>query len=249
MPRSPHPAAWELVGEVRAAAPYVLTCDHASNLVPDELGVSESDRALLAEHWGWDIGAADLTRALSEILGCPGVLSGFSRLVVDPNRRPGDPGYVVREIDGVPLSFNRDLSEEEIERRTRRYVEPYHDAVDDLVRRQLSAGPAQLLAIHSFTPLYLGRARPMEIGVLFDDHDEEAWRLESALGAEGFEVALNAPYSGKGPDGLIHSARRHGLAHGIVYLELEVRQDRIDTPDQARSVAERIARAVAALDG
>ncbi len=61
---------------------------------------------------------------------------------------------------------------------------------------------------------------------------------------EGFAVELNAPYSGF--DGLIYSARRHGLEHGIEYLELEVRQDLIDTPAAAERVGLRIARALTA---
>ena len=100
-------------------------------------------------------------------------------------------------------------------------------------------------AIHSFTPVYLGQSRPMEVGVLFDAYHEAAWRLEGALAEAGFATALNAPYSGM--DGLIYSARRHGRAHGLVYLELEVRQDLIDTPARAAAVAERLAPALHTL--
>jgi len=55
----------------------------------------------------------------------------------------------------------------------------------------------------------------MEIGVLFDEHDELAWRLDEALTAEGFACALNAPYSGKPPERLIYSAQRHGHTYSI----------------------------------
>jgi predicted N-formylglutamate amidohydrolase len=55
---------------------------------------------------------------------------------------------------------------------------------------------------------------------------------------------LNAPYSGK--DGLIYAAKRHGSAHQIVYLEIEVRQDLIGSPESAGAIAERIARALEA---
>ena len=103
--------------------------------------------------------------------------------------------------------------------------------------------PVRLCSIHSFTPMYLGRARPMEVGVLFDAHDEHAWRLEGALAEQGFEAVLNAPYSGH--DGLIYAAQRHGRAHDLVYLELEVRQDLIDTTAKALATGRRIARALA----
>jgi predicted N-formylglutamate amidohydrolase len=83
----------------------------------------------------------------------------------------------------------------------------------------------------------------MEVGVLFDAHCGHARRLEQGLAKQGFETALNAPYSGR--DGLIYSALRHGTAHDIVYLELEVRQDLIDTPARALATGRRIAQALA----
>ncbi len=129
-------------------------------------------------------------------------------------------------------------------RRQERYFDPYHDAIDRTIRARKGVGtPLRLCSIHSFTPLYLGRARPMEVGVLFDAHDEHAWRLEGALAEQGFETVLNAPYSGR--DGMIYSAQRHGTAHDIVYLELEVRQDLIDTRAKALATGRRIARALA----
>ena len=150
----------------------------------------------------------------------------------------------MEEVDGHRFSFNRGVDEGERARRRERYFDPYHEAIDRTLRarRSLSA-PVRLCSVHSFTPLYLGRARPMEVGVLFDDYDLLAWHLEGALAEEGFESVLNAPYSGR--DGLIYSAQRHGRAHDLVYLELEVRQDLIDTPERALAAGRRIARALA----
>jgi len=234
---------YELIGDPRAGGPFVFTCEHAMRRL-EEWSPEPAELPLLEDHWGWDIGAADLTRALVTLTGSCGVLSAFSRLVCDPNRDPAEPSFVVQEIDGHTVSWNRDVDAAERERRRRCYFDPYHEAVDRTLRaRREHLAPVRLCSIHSFTPLYLGRARPMEVGVLFDAHDECAWRLEGALAEEGFETVLNAPYSGR--EGLIYAARRHGTAHGVVYLELEVRQDLIATPASARATAERIARALA----
>ena len=43
---------------------------------------------------------------------------------------------------------------------------------------------------------------------------------------------------------LIYAAQRHGRARDVVYLELEVRNDLIATPERARVIAPRIARAL-----
>jgi predicted N-formylglutamate amidohydrolase len=238
-------AAYTTVGDPAAGGPFVFTCEHATNELP-EWEPEPEERALLAEHWGWDIGAADLARALAELTGSCAVLSRFSRLVCDPNRDPAEPSFVVREIEGRRLAWNRSLDAAELRRRVARYFDPYHAAIDAAIRARLALGTeVRLVAVHSFTPVHLGEARPMEVGVLFDEFHQEAWRLEGALAAEGFAAAQNAPYSGL--DGLIYSARRHGRAHGLVYLELEVRQDLIATPPSARGVAERVARALAAF--
>jgi len=238
-------APFEVVGDPGAGGPFVFTCEHAARLVPEWKVLPEEQR-ILEDHWGWDVGAAALTRCLASLTGSCAVLSRFSRLVCDPNREPDAPDFVVKTIEDRPLSFNRDVDDAERLRRRTRYFDPYHDAIDrTLLRRAALGTPFRLCSIHSFTPVYLGNPRAMEVGVLFDAHDLHAWRLEGALAEQGFEVALNAPYSGA--DGLIYAAQRHGRAHQLVYLELEVRQDLIDSAEGARTVGSRIARALASF--
>jgi predicted N-formylglutamate amidohydrolase len=234
--------AFEIVGDATAGGPFVFTCEHATQLLP-EWEPEPDDRPFLEDHWGWDIGAADVTRALVEATGSCGVLSRFSRLVCDPNRKPSEASFVVETIDGHHLSFNRGIDEAERRRRRERYFDAYHDAIDRTLRERIAAGPAvRLCTVHSFTPMHRGCARPMEIGVLFDHHEHHARRLAGALGDQGFEVALNEPYSGR--EGLTYAAQRHGLEHDIVHLELEVRQDLIETPALARRAAARVAQAL-----
>lgn len=170
------------------------------------------------------------------------MLSRFSRLVCDPNRDPAEESFVVEEIEGHRLSFNRGIDAAERARRAQRYTEPYHAAIDALLTARAGAGAPALCAIHSFTPVWRARPRAMEVGVLYDAHAEAAGRLADALGGEGFVTAHNEPYSGF--EGLIHAAHRHGRAHGLRYVELEVRNDLIATPEHADALAERIARAL-----
>jgi predicted N-formylglutamate amidohydrolase len=234
--------AYEIAGDP-TAGPFLFTCEHATRRLP-EWEPCADDLPYLEDHWGWDVGAGDLTRELARLCGSGALLSRFSRLVCDPNRDPGEPSFVVREVAGHALSWNRAVDDAERARRRARYFDPYHAAIDRALAQRASAGaPARLCSIHSFTPVWDGRARPMEIGVLFDAHEELARRVANALADEGFAVAENEPYSGMA--GLIYAAQRHGRTHGVVYLELEVRNDLIATPDRARAVAPRIARALA----
>ena len=223
-------------------APLFLTCEHAGRSLP-EWRPTADEAHLVADHWGWDIGAGHLTRALARRLDSSAVLASFSRLVCDPNRAPHEASYIVEEVEGRRLSFNRDLDDAERRRRTERYFEPYHDAVDRaLSARMRHAARPRLCSVHSFTPVHGGERREMEVGVLFDAHEGWAEALAVALSEEGFHVARNEPYSGYA--GLIYAASRHGRAHGIPYLEIEVRNDLLRDPGQAEAVSERVGRAL-----
>ena len=58
------PPAVEVVN-ADGSSSAVLLCDHASNRVPERLGNLGLDAVQLADHIGWDPGAADVARRLS----------------------------------------------------------------------------------------------------------------------------------------------------------------------------------------
>ena len=242
----PWSEAAEIVGDRHHTRRLVVTCEHASPAVPAPLTTTPADMRWLETHWGWDIGAAALTRALVERKSCCAILSRFSRLVCDANRDAEDPTFIRRNIEGETLSFNQNLSGAEVARRVRTYHTPYHDLIDDcLAERVARGGDVVLFSIHSFTPEFRGEKREMEMGVLFDAYDPIATRFASHLSDEGFKTALNAPYSGK--DGLMYAMTLHGQRHNVVYLELEVRQDLLQTSADIADVADRLCRALTAL--
>lgn len=238
--------AAEIVGDRHHTRRLVMTCEHASNAIPPEIEVNARDRDWLQTHWAWDLGAAALTRQIVNHKACVAILSKVSRLVCDTNRTIDAASFILRDVEGYRLSFNEGVSHDETQRRIETYYKPYHTLVDDCLAERVSrGGDVVLLSIHSFTPFYNGQHRPMELGVLFDSYEPVARRFAGHLTEEGFKVALNKPYSGR--DGLIYSVYRHGTEHGVVYLELEVRQDLLATPRQVEVVAERVCRALTNL--
>ena len=203
--------------------PFLMTCEHASNRVPAPLRTTASDRDWLKTHWGWDIGARTVTREIIRQTGSTGVFARFSRLVCDPNRAPNTPTLIRCAVEGDVLSFNDDLTIEEVDRRLEQYHAPYHAALDRAVaQRQDQPGDMMLLSMHSFTPTFGDERRDMDVGVLFHPYEGIARRLASEFEAEGLSVALNEPYSAR--NGLMYAADRHGSAHGAVHLELELYQ-------------------------
>jgi predicted N-formylglutamate amidohydrolase len=220
----------------------VLTCEHASYTIPaeyDDLGLA---REQLREHIAWDIGARHVTEMLAREFDATAVLAGASRLVIDCNRDLADHDLIVAESHGVNVPGNTQIAAAERERRIREFYHPYHDAIDAVLARRRGAF---LLSVHSFTPVLRGRERRFDVGVLFDAYAAEAHTLGEALTREGLRVRYNEPYSGL--DGLIFSARQHGAAHGIRYLEIEINNALIRGEKEAAAMAGRVARALRAV--
>jgi predicted N-formylglutamate amidohydrolase len=239
------PPRFQQVPSRRPATPLVLTCEHASNLLPRGLRArSAPEKALLDTHWGWDIGAWDVARRLARRLGAAAIGGGVSRLVVDLNRPAVDPTLIRREAEGAPLSWNARVPPAEVERRLVAWHLPYHDAIDRAILRLVTRGVRPLLlAVHTFTPVYDGRRRDFDMGVLFDRSRLHASALMRGLRREGFRVLPNRPYSGLA--GMMYSIHRHGTHHELPCLEIEMNQALFRERGAAGRLATRISRALA----
>ena len=92
-----------------------------------DLGLPQEE---LERHIAWDIGAAELARGLAERLGVAALLSGYSRLVIDCNRHPDDPGSILARSDGTVVPGNAELDPRQREARVREIFDPYHAAIE-----------------------------------------------------------------------------------------------------------------------
>jgi predicted N-formylglutamate amidohydrolase len=174
----------------------------------------------------------------------PAIGGGVSRLVIDLNRPVVDPTLIRREAGGVPLPWNARVRPAEVERRMIDWHLPYHDAIDRAILRQVTRGVRPLLlAVHSFTPVYEGRRRDFDMGVLFDRSRPPAHLLMRGLRRERFEVRDNEPYSGLA--GMMYSIHRHGTHHDLPCLEIEMNQELFRDRGAAARLAPQIARALA----
>jgi predicted N-formylglutamate amidohydrolase len=229
------------------AAPVLLTCDHASNAVPRTLQGLGLARQAIAQHIGWDIGAAAVTRRLAAALDAPAVLSGYSRLVIDCNRDPSDPSSIPETSDGVAIPGNRNLSPEARDARRQACFEPYHARIAAWIAASATAvrAPA-LLSIHSFTPTMQGRARPWHVGILWNEDPRIPVPLLAALRAEpGVVVGDNEPYSAREPAG--YTIRHHAEAGGLPHVAIELRQDLVASAAGAAEWAARLRAALAPI--
>lgn len=211
-------------------APFLLVCDHASRAFPRALGQLGVADWVLERHVAWDIGSADLCRALSDRFDAPAVMAGYSRLVVDLNRQLHDPSAFIAVSDGIAIPGNLELSEDDRRARVESFFAPYHGAVAQRLDAFRSRGhvPA-LVSIHTCTPVFNRVVRQWHIGVMWDRDPRIAQPLIEHLNAvEGVCVGDNEPYSGRHPND--YTVDVHAEQPGLPCVGVEVRQDLVDHP-------------------
>jgi predicted N-formylglutamate amidohydrolase len=216
-------------------SPVLLVCEHASAHMPaafDNLGLGAAERE---SHIAWDPGAFDTARHLSTLLDAPLVHATVSRLIYDCNRPPLADSAIPERSEATLVPGNENLSDAERQRRVDLVYRPF----ETLLAQALDARPdlAALVTVHSFTPVYLGHKRTVEIGML---HDTDSRLADAMLAvATGYETQRNAPY---GPtDGVTHTLRHHALPRGLMNVMIEIRNDLIATPEHCAQMAQKLA--------
>jgi len=244
------PPAFRIEHEGAAKNRFLLTADHAGRKIPralGDLGVAEAD---LRRHIAWDIGIAGVTSHLARMLGAEAVFQTYSRLVVDCNRQPTVPSAfpVVSEATAIP--GNVGLDEAGKRARLEAVFEPYHAAI----RRAIAARAEKpvYVAMHSFTPVYLGVPRAVEVAVLYNRAPRLSLALADLLREEGgLVVGENDPY--RVTDETDYGVPVHAERGGLDYVEIEIRQDLIEGEAGQLAWAARLARllpqALARMEG
>lgn len=225
----------------RLDAGLLLLCDHANNAFPPGYGTLGLPAEQLVRHIAYDIGAAEVTRRLSQSLGVPAIETHYSRLLIDPNRGPDDPTLIMRISDGAVVPGNRDLDEAEKNMRFEKYWQPYHNAVDALIdRSQATHVTPALLSIHSFTESWRGNMRPWHAAVLWDQDERLARPLFEELRREAdLVVGDNEPYTGRLKGDCMW---QHGTMRDLPHALIEIRQDLIRNERGQAEWSERLAR-------
>ncbi|SDZ54374.1 Predicted N-formylglutamate amidohydrolase [Jannaschia faecimaris] len=218
----------ETIVEVRntnTSSSVVFVCEHASAYIPAEfegLGLPED---ALTSHVAWDPGAMALAERLTERFNGVLIAARTSRLVYDCNRPPEVPDAMPARSEIFDIPGNAHLTASDRADRVRTYYQPFRQAVSDAMS---AIKDPVLVTVHSFTPIYHGKTRDVEIGVLHDDDARLADALLDVATRSGKHVVRrNEPY---GPgDGVTHTLKEHALPGGYLNVMLEVRSDLVAT--------------------
>jgi predicted N-formylglutamate amidohydrolase len=230
------------------SSPFLLTSDHYGRLIPrvlGDLGLPESE---LTRHIAWDIGIAGVADALSKHLDAHLIAQRYSRLVIDCNRPPHAPSSIPRISEATVIPGNEGLARDAIEARHQQIFDPYHRRIADVIEQRLrDHRPTVLVALHSFTPVYAGIARPWHVGTLYHRDTKLPPLLLKLLRAEAdLVVGDNEPYAVS--DETDYTIPVHGEARGLMNSGIEIRQDLIADPAGQASWADRLARILGEIE-
>ena len=208
--------------------PVVLVCEHAGQAVPTCLGDLGLAPGEIDRHIGWDIGAGAVSRRIAASLGSTCVIQRYSRLVIDCNRPPQAPDAMPEISDGTVVPANRELGQEARAARVEAIFSPYDKALTACFAQ---APRRAAFSIHSFTPVFGGRSRPWDIGLLFRRDEQTSAALARILKEldPNLCIGMNEPYQ---VDDLsdwfvpVHCEAR-GLPHSLI----EIRNDHIETAE------------------
>ncbi len=228
---------YALVDNATGESSVVLVCEHASHYIPesfDGLGLTSEARF---SHAAWDPGAFPVAQEMSNLLDARLVSSGVSRLVYDCNRPPTAPDAMPMRSEVIDVPGNVDLSETDRAARTQLYYQPFEMQLAEVVQK--TTDPI-IVTVHSFTPVYHGNLRAVEIGILHDvDVRLADAMMQTAAEHTSANVQINEPY---GPEnGVTHTLKEHAVKHGHMNVMLEIRNDLIETAEQQKDMAATLA--------
>ncbi len=223
-------------------SPFVIVCDHAGRLIPRSRGSLGLSEGQLASHIAWDVGAAGVAQRLGTALDAYTVCQRYSRLVIDCNRPLDAADSIVARSERTSIPGNQDVASGEAAERAQQIFHPYHDEIQRTLDQRAAEGrPTVLVAMHSFTPVFLDVARPWHVGVLYRRDSRVAKPLLRALRYEGdLVVGDNEPYAAS--DVTDYSIVHHGERRGLPHVEIEIRQDLIADARGQDAWAKRLAR-------
>jgi predicted N-formylglutamate amidohydrolase len=227
---------------------FFLVADHAGRAIPRQLGMLGLPQSELDRHIAWDIGIAGVTQQLAQGLDATAVLQAYSRLVIDCNREPGWASSIPEVSELTQIPGNQSIPPAEREARRREIFLPYHREIAERLDHRRAAGHRTVLvAMHSFTPVFKGEARSIEVGVLYNRDSRLARILLDLLRAEGdLAVGDNAPYAIT--DQSDYTVPVHGEGRHLPHVEIEIRQDLIGDEAGRAAWTARLARLLPLAD-
>lgn len=230
------------VRDGRRNAGIILLCEHGGFRIPspwETLGVPET---FTATHFGYDLGARNLTLKIAKLLDATAIISNYSRLFLDYNRKSHDPSCIRPDMGGIPVPLNEHITDDERKIRERIARHPVEHAVSSHLEGTPPSGKG-IISIHSFSHVWETAYRDCEIGVMWKRDARLKTPLLAALSQQHeFASAENEPYSFAESDWF--TLDRHGLSIDVPNAYIEIRNDLLSSEPKIDKIAAILAPAI-----
>ena len=223
-PNDPPPVLYK---KPQRSSPFLVLCDHACSHVPEKLDHLGLNREELERHIAYDLHILDFAEQLANLLDCPLIAAGYSRLVVETNRPLHDPTSMRMISDGTIIPGNIDICTSEKQQRIEEIFHPYHQAISRHLAR--SPFPPIIVSMHSFTPILRKHPhmphRIWQLGVLstIDRCLTDPFLAWIQNQHPQTIVGDNQPYSGNDP--YFYTIQHHALRANIPHITFEICQN------------------------
>jgi predicted N-formylglutamate amidohydrolase len=204
----------------------VVTCEHAGNTVPLNYShLFHGKEDILRSHRGWDPGAVEVASLLSNTLSAPFFICETTRLLVEPNRSLNS-GSLFSE-------YSLGLTDSEKDHLLQNYYHPHRTTVEQLIRNSTDHQVLHL-SIHTFTPVWDGLERKVDLGLLFDPQRKnetkfcEEYRTKLSKSLPAINIEFNEPYKGI-DDGFTTYLRTQFGDDQYLGIEIEINQKFVGT--------------------
>jgi predicted N-formylglutamate amidohydrolase len=208
---------------------FIISCEHAGNEVPGEFDSLFNDtKSVLTSHRGWDPGALGVAEFLAEHLQCSLHSFPITRLLIETNRSLNSPQLFSEFSSKLQAADKLALINE--------LYHPYRDGVEDELKDLQK--PVIHISVHSFTPVWEGITRDVDIGLLFDPSRKlesvfcEQWIRNLSNLLPGKKIKANEPYKGT-DDGFTTYLRTVFSNSAYAGIEIEINQKYNDTNELA----------------
>ena len=229
-------------GDVRVMRPVmIISCEHGGFRVPPRYRrLFDGHEAVLKSHRGYDEGAAGLARTMARLCNAELAVCTMTRLLVDCNR-----SLHYRKLFS---EYTRTLPDRDKQYLLDTVYQAYRAPIVRMIGRYTGEGRRVLhCSVHSFTPVWKGRVRKTDIGLLYDPvRDPEkrfcrTWKALILAAYPQWSVRRNDPYRGI-TDGLVTYLRRRYTPECYTGVELEVNQRHVSAGQEWRNLKHLLAR-------
>lgn len=201
----------------------LLSCEHAENMVPPTFRYLFSQaKEDLNSHRGWDPGALKITKQLAKEFDIGYYANSYSRLLIDVNRSQDQYDF----FSEYTIRLNHSVKDYLINK----YYKPFREEVTKKIESYVGAGqPVLHLSVHTFTPIWEGVEREVDIGLLMDKSRKaelrfcQYWLKQLEICFPDHKIKLNQPYDGAS-DGFTTYLRSKFSSNEYLGIELEVNQ-------------------------